>query len=164
MRVIILRFSYIQKKLKLLEKDIGSDGFSSKFARIRFGFGLFLSNSESDYFLSNSNRTILPRIRSDLHRIQTILPFLEHMFIGAYENLPAHKCVADFSKDVCTSIRFWLFLINKRSYFGTFHNDLFTWQNKSIRKLCGEFQCPCCYQEEETKEYLLCNCAFTQPF
>ena len=55
---------------------IGSDGLSSKSTRIGFGFELFFSDSESDYFLLDSNRIILPQIGSDLHRIRTILPSL----------------------------------------------------------------------------------------
>jgi len=43
---------------------VGSDGVSSKSAPIGFGFGLFLLDS---------NRIILPRIGSDLHRIRTML-------------------------------------------------------------------------------------------
>lgn len=55
---------------------IESDGLSSKSAQIGVGFGLFLSNFESDYFLSDSNSIILPRIGSDLHQIRIILPSL----------------------------------------------------------------------------------------
>ena len=73
-KVIMLGIFYLQKKLKLLKKDIGSDGLSSKSARIGVGFGLIFIGFESDYFLSDSNRIILCRMRSDLHRIRTILP------------------------------------------------------------------------------------------
>ena len=53
---------------------IESDGLFFKFARIGVGFKLFLSDSESDYFLSDLNRIILPHIRFASNSDYTAIP------------------------------------------------------------------------------------------
>ena len=77
LRIIILECFYLQKKLKLLEKDIGLDvnriewtllQIRSDRSRIRIIFIRFRIR----LFFSDSNRKILPRIELSLHRIRII--------------------------------------------------------------------------------------------
>jgi len=78
--MVIFLFS---KTVEIIKKDVRSDGLSSKSTWIEVGFGLFLSNFESDYFLSDSNRIILSRIGSDLYRIRLYChPYVSLMFLN----------------------------------------------------------------------------------